>query len=184
MPQLLQPADHTTPSIILIGMAGAGKSTLGKRLAKALDFCHVDTDHLLEAWWGMKLQALSEYLSREEFLMAEAQMIQRMDIKRSVISTGGSVIYNQTSINHLKTLGTCVYLKAGLTSIQERIARNPHRGLAIAPGQSIEDLYAEREPLYQKAADTTVRTDTHSIDQCIADILQALDIAAHSTPEK
>ena len=174
MPELVPSNNHTTPSIVLIGMAGAGKSTIGKELARKLGFGHVDTDHILEAWWGMDLQSLTESLSRDRFLAAEARMIQSLDIKRSVISTGGSVVYDHASVEHLRSLGPCIYLKAGLPTIEQRIARAPHRGLAIAPGQTIEELYAERKRLYERSADMTVRTDTQSIDACVAAILDKL----------
>lgn len=180
MPELIQPSHHTTPCIILIGMAGAGKSTLGKKLARKLVFGHVDTDHILEAWWGMDLQTLTESLSREHFLHTEARIIQSLDIKRAVISTGGSVIYNPDSMQHLKSLGSCVYLKAGVAVIKQRIARAPLRGLAITPGQSIEDLYREREPLYAAAADVTIPTDTQTVEACVASILEQLPASVTS----
>ncbi|GAU09176.1 homoserine kinase [Desulfoplanes formicivorans] len=174
MSALVQPATHTTRSLVLIGMAGAGKSTLGKTLARTLGFAHVDTDHLLEAWWGMDLQTLADTLSREQFLNAEARLIQSLDIRRAVISTGGSVIYDPASVAHLKELGICIYLKAQLSTIEQRIAQNPLRGLAMAPGQSIKDLYREREALYEQAADMIVRTDTQSVQACVATILDRL----------
>jgi shikimate kinase len=157
-------------------MAGAGKSTLGKKLAQQLDYGHMDTDHLLEAWWGMDLQTLSKSLSREQFLQAEARIIQSLDIKRSVISTGGSVIYDPVSMQHLKTLGICIYLKADFSTIEQRIAKAPFRGLAIAPGQSIKDLYHEREYLYEQAADMTIPTDSMTIDACVASIREQLPV--------
>lgn len=174
MSSLVQPSPVTHHCLVLIGMAGAGKSTLGKALARALGFAHVDTDHLLEAWWGMDLQTLTETLSREQFLVAEARIIQALDIRHSVISTGGSVIYDRKSMNHLKELGTCIYLKAQLSTIEQRIAQNPLRGLAMAPGQSIKDLYREREPLYEQAADLIIRTDNQDIQTCVATILDQL----------
>ncbi len=175
MSQRVQPTDSRTSSLILIGMAGAGKSTIGRRLAQALSYSHVDTDHILEAWWGMDLQSLSEYLSRDQFIQAEARMIQSLDITRSVISTGGSVIYNRTSVQHLKQLGICIYLTADLTTIRQRIARAPLRGLAMASGQSIEDVYMERKPLYEEAADISVPTDILSIEECVAQILHCME---------
>ncbi|WP_462324524.1 homoserine kinase [Desulfoplanes sp.] len=174
MPKLISPANDGTRSIILIGMAGAGKSTLGGSLAKVLNWGHVDTDHILEAWWGMDLHTLSQSLTREEFLDAEARMIQGLDIKRTVISTGGSVVYDHRSMRHLHGLGVCIYLEASLPTIRERIAKAPLRGLAIAPGQSIEELYAERVRLYEREADITVQTDILTLDRSIAYIVDRL----------
>jgi len=122
----------------------------------------------------MDLQALSESLSRDRFLRAEARIIQSLDTKRCIISTGGSVIYDPASIRHLKSLGTCIYLKARLSTIEQRIAQAPLRGLAIVSGQTIEDLYHEREYHYEQAADMTIPTDTLSIEACVASIIAQL----------
>ncbi len=157
--------------IILIGMAGCGKSTLGKELAQRLDYAQVDTDFLIESAYGLKLQQITDNMTRDEFLDLERDIICDTRIFRSVISTGGSVIYRDATMEHLKKFGTIVHLDVSLPIILERIAKNPDRGLVIAEGQTIESLFAEREALYKKWADVSVKLDDLSINECVNKIL-------------
>ena len=138
--------------ISLIGMAASGKTTLGRELGKLIGWGHIDTDHIIEAVYGAKLQQITDILGKEKFLDAEAKIIQSLVMRRMVISTGGSVIYRQEAVACIAGLGPLVYIDVPLPIILERIARKPDRGLAINPGQSIEDLYNERQELYRKAA--------------------------------
>ena len=161
-------------NIILIGMAAAGKSTVGKRLARELGWAFVDTDLLLEAWWGAPLQAISDHLGRDAFVQAEAEQIRRTFLKKCVIATGGSVVYSGEAMQHLATLGRIVYLESSFEDIAGRLTNPCSRGLAIAPGQTIRDLYDERVPLYARYAQVRVRTDGQDPDQTCAAIVQAL----------
>ncbi len=167
-----QPATDSRPgsNIILIGMAGSGKTTIGKALAHRLGLAHVDTDHLLEAWWGIQLQQLRDRLGLEGFLEAEKKCVQGLILEDCVISTGGSVVYRAEAMRALQALGPIIGLTAGFPAIAERIARNPHRGLAIAEGQTLEDLYRERQDLYQSWSDLCIATDTHPIAACVQTI--------------
>lgn len=168
------PDIHDESCLILIGMAGAGKTTLGRELAARLGWAQVDTDHIIEAWWGRPLQDISDALGKEEFIRAEEEIVSSLALKRCVVSTGGSVIYGPKAVAHLKVLGPVVFLCPGLEKIMERVASNPHRGLAIAPGQTVEDLYNERRPLYEAAADFSVDTGSRSAAECALDILEWL----------
>jgi shikimate kinase len=156
--------------VTLIGMAGAGKSTVGKVLAERLGWAHVDTDHVIEAWWGRDLQAISDALGKEKFVEAEEKIVAGLMLARCVISTGGSVVYGPKAVARLKELGPLVHLDPGLDEVKRRVSLNPERGLAIAPGQTLEDLYAERMALYADAADFYVDTHALSIDEC-ADLI-------------
>ncbi len=138
--------------ISLIGMAASGKTTIGRELAAVIGWAHIDTDHMIEAFYGAKLQQLTDSLGKEGFLDMESQAIQALAVNRAVLSTGGSVVYRQDAVDFLAGLGPLVHIDVPLPIILARIARKPDRGLAIAPGQTIEDLYAERHALYQKAA--------------------------------
>jgi shikimate kinase len=138
--------------ISLIGMAAAGKTTIGRELATLLGWAHVDSDCIIESLYGTQLQRITERLGKEEFLDVEEAAITGLDVKRVVISTGGSVVYRQRAVDYLASLGPLIHLDVPLPVILERIARKPDRGLAIAPGQSIAGLYAERQELYLKAA--------------------------------
>jgi len=153
--------------IILIGMAGCGKSTVGRAVAEQLGLAHVDTDWLIESVYGACLQDITDSMSKEEFLDMECSVIASLNLRKSVVSTGGSVIYRESAMKHLKSMGVLVHLDPSLTIIKERIARHPDRGIAIAPGQTIEDLYVEREDLYHKWADWSLQNDGFALEQTV-----------------
>ena len=138
--------------ICLIGMAASGKTTIGRELAKCIGWAHVDTDQVIESIYGTRLQGLTDVLGKEKFLDVEAGVIQSLTVGNAVLSTGGSVVYRQQAMDFLASLGPVVHIDVPLPIILERIARKPDRGLAINPGQTVEDLYNERQELYRKAA--------------------------------
>ena len=142
--------------VVVIGMAASGKTTVGRELAQLLGLPQMDADNLIESMYGASLQAVTERMSKEEFLDLECAVIRRINVRNMIISTGGSVIYRHEAMEHLARLGPIVYIAVPLDVILQRIARKPERGLAIAPGQTIEDLYNERRALYEKYADVTV----------------------------
>lgn len=161
--------------VTIIGMAGAGKTTVGRALASALGWAHVDTDNLIEATYGTTLQNVADCMSKDAFLDVEAGVICRIGAKRAVLSTGGSVVYRDEAMRHLATLGPVIYLDVSLPLILERIALNPDRGLAIAPGQTIEDLYNERKALYETYTDHTIHADALSPEACSHAIIAWLE---------
>lgn len=163
--------------IFLIGMAGCGKSTVGKALAEALNWPLVDTDSVIEAHYGTRLQNVADSMTKEEFLDTECTICSCLNVKRCVVPTGGSVVYREKTMEHFATLGVCVYLDVDLPVILERISRNPDRGLAIAPGQSIEDLVNERSALYDKYAQFRLPCTTLSPEECAEQIIAWLKIA-------
>jgi shikimate kinase len=142
--------------ITFIGMAGAGKTTVGRLVARSLDWAFADSDHIIEAAFGSPLQSVTDSMTKEAFIDMEADMVCDLRFTRTVISTGGSVIYRQRTMEHLASLGPIVYLDVPLPIILERIARNPDRGLAIAPGQTVEDLFREREELYRRGVTAAI----------------------------
>ena len=160
--------------ISLIGMAGAGKSTVGKVLARRLDWAFADGDHIIEAVYGVPLPTVTEAVDKETFLDIEAEVVGGLRLNRCVLAPGGSVVYREAAMRHLAALGPIVHLNAPLSVVEERIARNPNRGLAIAPGQSVADLFREREALYRRYA--TFSVDSAALDpaQCAASILARL----------
>ena len=164
--------------ISLIGMAGAGKSTVGKLLASRIGWVQVDTDHLIEAAYGKRLQDVTDSMSKEAFLDVEAETICGIRLNQTVLSTGGSVVYREAAMRHLQSLGPVVHLDAPLPLILARIAQNPDRGLAIAPGQTIEDLFAEREELYRRWATHTISAGSLSVKECVDAILEQLGMQA------
>jgi shikimate kinase len=140
-------------------MAGAGKSTLGRLLAEKLGWAHLDTDRLMEAYYGLNLQDLLDGLGLEAFLKAEETLVSMLGVRRAVISTGGSVVYGPAALERLKLLGPVIHLSVSLETFLVRVGDAGSRGLAVAPGQTREELYLERQPLYQAAADFTLATD-------------------------
>lgn len=171
--QVVQAKD-TRPCITVIGMAGAGKSTVGKMLALSLNWAFVDTDHIIEATYATRLQDVADKLTKDEFLDTEASIVQSIFFNRTVIATGGSVVYREKTMEHLAKLGIIVYLNVDLNLILERIAKNPERGLAIAPGQTIEDLFHERELLYKKYANITLDAKTMTPKECAQKLMKML----------
>lgn len=161
--------------VSIVGMAAAGKTRIGAEIAKILGWAHVDADHLIESIYGARLQEITDVMSKDEFLDLEAQVICQIRLKCTVISTGGSVVYRDAAVEHLKSLGPILYLDVPLDIILERIARKPDRGLAIAPGQTIEDLFNERQLLYSKAAQVTVKGGNDSPQTYAAEAVKLLE---------
>lgn len=155
-----------SPCVTLIGMAGAGKTTVGAALARLLGWAHVDTDHLVEAFFGRALQDVFDGLGRERFLAAEEEIVAGLKMQRAVISTGGSVVYGPAAVARLKELGPVVHLEPGMKEARRRVGDGLGRGLAIAAGQSFEDLYRERLPLYEAAADLRLSSSDSSAATC------------------
>ena len=158
---------RTVPCISLVGMAGAGKSTLGRALAQRLGWALVDTDRLMEAHWGGGLQALLDRFGLDGFLRAEEDLVAGLWLWRTIISTGGSVIYGPRAVQRLRELGMVVYLRVGVGTVCDRVRDGQGRGLVRRPGQALEALYAEREPLYLEAADLVLDMDDCSVDNAL-----------------
>lgn len=163
--------------ISLIGMPGAGKSTVGRHLARQLDWAFVDTDHLIEATYGTTLQNITDAMPKDAFLDVEGGIVGSLQTCHCVLATGGSVVYRDRAMQHLLSLGPVVFLEVSLPLLLERVARNPNRGLAIAPGQTLEDLYTERMQLYQRYATQTIAADKLTPAQCCEAIIQAVSDA-------
>lgn len=165
-----------SPCITLVGMAAAGKSTLGEKLAERLDWGQLDTDRYMESYYGMPLQAIMDTFGLKEFLRIEEQLVSELGLTRTVISTGGSVIYGDKAVAKLKQLGKIVLLDIDEATFLERVGDAENRGLAIAPGSTLSELYNERQPLYRAAADIVVRTDRHTPEECVDQILQQIKV--------
>lgn len=170
------------PCISIIGMAGAGKSTVGLALAHELGWAFMDTDHLMEALYASRLQGVTDELSKEAFLDLEACVVSSVRAPRTVLATGGSVIYREQTMRRLASQGPVVHLEVPFALIEERIARNPERGLAIAPGQTLRGLFEEREALYRRYADVLCPAEGRTPQQCAAWIQERLTALGYLVP--
>lgn len=159
--------------VTLVGIAGAGKSTVGRLLAEALAWAHVDTDKLLEAYYGLPLQDLLEGVGLAKFLELEEHQVANLGVQRSVVSTGGSVIYGPRAVARIKSLGPVIHLHVEPETFAARVAAAPNRGLAIGDKTKAE-LHSERLPLYRAVADVEFCTDEPSPAETVRQILQWL----------
>ena len=161
-------------NIVLIGMPGAGKSTVGVLLAKTLGYAFLDTDLVIQEREGRLLQDLVDELGVEAFLDREAAASVSVDCDRTVIATGGSVVCRDRAMEHLKDLGRIVYLQLPLEELERRLSNISTRGIAMAPGETLADLFARRAPLYRNYADLTVDVGRQSLEETVALVLRAL----------
>jgi shikimate kinase len=157
-------------NLVLIGMPGSGKSTVGVLLAKALKMPFVDTDLLIQRQENSYLQELIELNGIEDFIKTEERIVLGLDLENHVIATGGSVIYSQPAIDHLKSEGVVFFLNSKMYQLERRLKNAQTRGIAMQPGQSITDLYAERMPLYRKYADIEIDCSKKHIETIILEI--------------
>ena len=155
-------------NVVLIGMPTAGKSTVGVILAKLLAYDFIDTDLLIQRREGKSLSGIIDERGIDAFLAAEEAACLSLDVNRTVIATGGSVVYGDAAMGHLKALGRVVYLDVGYETLQERLRDVHDRGVVLREGQSIRDLYDERERLYRRYADVTVQEGAMSLEEVVS----------------
>lgn len=157
--------------ISLIGMPGSGKSTIGAALAARLDLEVVDADGLIEAQEGLSLQQIMDSKGNAAFRAIEEQVLTSMPLFPSVISTGGSVIYSENIMARLSGASTVVYLRARLDTIEYRVSLAPQRGIAANGEQTLQDLYEERVPLYERYGEIVVDCDDATPEEIVETIV-------------
>lgn len=157
-------------NIVLIGMPGAGKSTVGVVLAKKLGKRFVDSDLVIQDTYGKLLHELIEEHGVEGFWKIENDVNASLEMQQSVIATGGSVIYGAGAMEHLRQIGTVVYLKLPYEEVEERLGDLNARGVTLQPGQTLSDLYAERTPLYEKYAHVTVECSGKTLREVMEEV--------------
>jgi shikimate kinase len=162
-------------NIVLIGMPGAGKSTLGVLLAKELSRSFLDTDIYIQAREGLALQSILEEQGLTHFLQVEESHVLSLRLGGHVIATGGSVVYSPKAMAHLKNRGIAVLLDLSLPLLVERVQDMDSRGIAMAPGQDLGNLYRERAPLYDRYADIRISCDHKGHEAVLREILSRLD---------
>ena len=157
-------------NVILTGMPGSGKSTVGVVLAKGLGYRFLDSDLVIQEQTGKLLYQLIEELGEAGFLALENEVNASILASHTVIATGGSAIYGKEAMAHFKEIGKVVYLKLPYGELAERLGDLHERGVVLKPGFTLKDLYDERAPLYERYADITLDCSNKSIRQVMEEI--------------
>lgn len=143
-------------NIILIGMPGCGKSTVGVVLAKTSGYRFLDSDLVIQEQEGLLLHEIIEQRGLDGFAQTENRINASINASRTVIATGGSVIYGEDAMRHFHEIGVIVYIRLPYHEIEKRLGDLAKRGVSIRPGQTLKELYEERAPLYEKYADIII----------------------------
>ena len=154
-------------NIILIGMPGVGKSTLGSALAKKLKYNFIDTDILIQKKVGKPIPQIIKEKGIDNVIQIENEVNSNIKVEKSIIATGGSVIYGKTAMDNLKKIGKIIYLKQEFGTISKRINNVKERGIILRKNQTLKDLYNERIPLYEKYADIIIEEGNLSIEETL-----------------
>jgi shikimate kinase len=161
-------------NIVLIGMPAVGKSTIGVLLAKRLGRYFLDTDIYIQAVVGKTLQQVIDEQGLEEFCKIESEQIACIDKENCVIATGGSAVYSEPAMKHLKANGIIIYLDLPLEMIKKRLTDLNIRGVVMSKDQTLDDLYKKRTPLYEKWADVKIDCNNLTHEQVIEKIMENL----------
>lgn len=164
-------------NVVLIGMPGVGKSTLGVVLAKELGYEFVDADLLIQKQEKKLLKDIIAKEGVDGFLAIENKVNATIDVNKTVIATGGSVIYGSEAMEHLKEIGTVVYLKLDYETLDSRLGSLKGRGVVLKDGQNLKNLYDERIPLYEKYADIIVDEGGLDLEQTLNEVLKKFQSA-------
>ena len=159
-------------NIILIGMPGAGKSTVGVVLAKMLCKQFFDTDLLIQQREGKKLSEIIALVGADGFKELEGEVCSKFNEQNCVVATGGSAVYSEKGMANLKKNAVCIYLKADYETLTSRLGDLSKRGVVFEKGQTLADILAERTPIYEKYADVTVDVSHGSIEQTLDTIMK------------
>ena len=161
-------------NIVLIGMPGVGKSTVGVILAKVLGYQFVDADLLIQKSEGKLLKDIIAEKGTDGFIEVENRVNASIQAENTIIATGGSVIYGKEAMAHLKEIGTVVYLHVPFATLEKRLADIKGRGVVLREGQTLYDLYLERTPLYEKYADLEIPEESLNVEQTVDKLIDNL----------
>lgn len=161
-------------NIVLIGMPGCGKSTVGVVLAKNLGYRFVDVDLVIQEREGRLLSEILDEEGIEGFMQAEERACLSIDTEKTVIATGGSAVYGEAGMRHLKEIGTVVYIRLGYEEIEHRLGDLHKRGVVMKNGMTLRDLYNERAPLYDRYAEITCDGDGKILREIVMEMVTEL----------
>ena len=162
-------------NIVLIGMPGCGKSTVGVLLAKALQMDFVDTDIVLQQQQGKKLQEIIDQVGNDAFLKMEEDCVRGLECDQTVVATGGSVVYGKEAMRRLHENGLVVYIRLPYEEIERRLSNLATRGVTLKKGQTLRNLYDERIPLYEKYAHVVIDAEHQWLRDTVKVIRQRLE---------
>lgn len=165
-------------NVILIGMPGAGKSTLGIVLAKIINYSFIDADLLIQDQCDKTLQKIIDAMGPEGFITVENEVLCNLQTTHTIVATGGSAVYSDEAMTHLKEIGTVVYLKVSLEELTDRLGGLYERGVVMknGMGMSLSDLYVEREPLYEQYADVTLDINGMTVRDAARKLVDVLSL--------
>lgn len=163
-------------NIVLIGMPGVGKSTIGVILAKVLGYSFLDADLLIQEQEGKLLREIIEEKGTDGFIEVENRVNASIRADRAIIATGGSVVYGKEAMEHLKEIGRVVYLKVSYAILEKRLADIKGRGVVLKEGQTLETLFEERSKLYEQYADIEVSEEGLDVEQTVEKLVDALEL--------
>ena len=161
-------------NITLIGMPGAGKRTLGVVLAKILGYQFLDSDLLIQKAEKRKLSTIIKEDGIEGFKEIENRINASINVEETVIATGGSVVYCEEAMKHMKEIGKVIYLKLSYENVSKRLGDLVGRGVVLEEGQTLKDLYEERTPLYEKYADIVIDEEGKDLEASLQALLDKL----------
>ena len=171
-------------NIVLIGMPGCGKSTVGALLASALHMDFVDTDIVLQEQQGKKLQTIIDAVGNDAFLKIEEDCICGIEYNNTVIATGGSVVYGKKAMRHLHENGLVVHIRLPYEEIERRLSNLATRGVTLKKGQTLHSLYDERIPLYEAEADYVFDAEKGDVEKTVLDLADQLSDRLEANDER
>lgn len=161
-------------NIVLIGMPGAGKSTIGVLLAKAISYDFMDTDLVIQNQVKKRLFEIINEQGIDAFLKLENEVLSNIKVENTIISTGGSAIFGEDAMKNLSDNGIVVYIKLTCEEIIKRVNNIKTRGIVMKNGKTLEDVYNERVPYYEKYADIVIETDGLTIEESVSMLVERI----------
>ena len=162
-------------NIVMIGMPGSGKSTLGLALAEQIGYTFVDVDRVIEAETGKLLKEIIAEQGDDGFLKVEEEINASLQAERTVFAPGGSVIYGPKAMEHLKDIATIVYLKVPFEELEKRLGNLQERGVVLKDGMTLRDLYNERLPYYDRYAEVIMDETGKDFEQTVKELKEIFD---------